>query len=336
MFLQLPNFHGNQLIVIGGLLILVPHFLRVPVKLQATMAGPHRFLLIQGIFYRKWKQYFYEVVRNSWSYPLGIGSTWSLWKADQSVYSLLDWWIMSWIIHITELGFNTFWWLEASGFKALFLELFSDSFQLMIQHVFLEIAHGCKMVLMSTQVLLKEPSIQVEHHMPMQPVFLAYNRNRRVTEWRSHHKCFRFAAPTILMSKIRRNQMVLSWNPRGVMPAGEPWCPQGISSERFGSVEWKFKNMSCVVIFHFTQIYPFHWHCTICWFWKNQESEFAIGLRSLVFWGHFQIIMQWRYTPIQKRLLEHWVGKLMWEGHWRLTSLHRVSHHKLQKVPFEK
>ena len=43
--------------------------------------------------------------------------------------------------------------------------------------------------------------------------------------------------------------------------------------------------------------------------WKNQESEFAIGLRSLVFSGHFQIIMQWRYTPIQKRLLEALSGE---------------------------
>ena len=82
----------------------------------------------------------------------------------------------------TELGFDTLSCVEASGFKALFLELFSEIFQLMIQHVFLRIAHGRKMVLMSTQVLLKEPSIQVEHQMPMQPVLLAYNRNRRVTE----------------------------------------------------------------------------------------------------------------------------------------------------------
>lgn len=50
-------------------------------------------------------------------------------------------WLMDHVVNNshTELGFDTFWWLEASGFKALFLELFSDSFQLMIQHVFLKL-----------------------------------------------------------------------------------------------------------------------------------------------------------------------------------------------------
>ena len=59
--------------------------------------------------------------------------------------------------------------------------------------------------------------------------------------------------------------------------------------------------------------------------WKNQHSEFAIGLRSRVFWAHFQIIMHWRYTPIQKRLLQHSWGTLMLEGQGRLASLHTVS-----------
>ena len=136
-------------------------------------------------------------------------------------------WLMDHVVNNshTELGFDTFWWLEASGFKALFLELFSDSFQLMIQHVFLKTAHGCKMVLMSTQVLLKEPSIQVEHQMPMQPVFLAYNRNRRVTEWRSHHD---LPPQWFWCQKSAEIRWFWGWSPRGVMPAGEPWCPQGI------------------------------------------------------------------------------------------------------------
>ena len=238
-------------------------------------------------------------------------------------------WLMDHVVNNshTELSFDTFWWLEASGFKPLFLELFSEIFQLMIQHVFLKIAHGCKMVLMSTQVLLKEPSIQVEHQMPMQPVFLAYNRNRRVTEWRSHQWFW--------CQKSTKNQMLhrLIHLPR---------C-QLVSLDVRKVFIWKVRKRRVEIQKHVLRgHFPFHADLLVSLalhnflIWKNQESEFAIGLRSLVFWGHFQIIMQWRYTPIQKRLLEHWVGKLMWEGHWRLTSLHRVSHHKLQKVRFEK
>ena len=141
---QLLNFHENRLIVIGGLLILVPHLLRVPVKLQATIAGPYRFVLIHRIFHCQWKQYFYEVIRNSWSYLLGMGSTWSLWKADPIVYSLLD----CGSRHIMSVGsiLCHVWNLLDSNRCP---ELFSDSLQLMIQHVFLRIARGCKMMLMS-------------------------------------------------------------------------------------------------------------------------------------------------------------------------------------------
>ena len=34
--------------------------------------------------------------------------------------------------------------------------------------------------------------------------------------------------------------------------------------------------------------------------WKNQHSEFAIGLRSLVFWGRFQLIMKEVYTDSEE------------------------------------
>ena len=50
---------------------------------------------------------------------------------------------------------------------------------------------------------------------------------------------------------------------------------------------------------------------------ESIHSEFAVGSRSLVFWDDLQVIMQWRYTPIQKRLLQHSLGTLMLEGQWR-------------------
>ena len=135
--------------------------------------------------------------------------------------------------------------------------------------------------------------------MPPATRFFAYNRNGRVTQWRSRQvfpicRQMSFMNAMILIWKSAVTCWFWGWSPRGqmpdvapidplaAMPAGEPWCPQGIhlkgSEASSGNSEtclpWSF-SISC----KFTRFIG------IAQFGDLEESihsEFAVGSRSLV------------------------------------------------------
>ena len=186
-------------------------------------------------------------------------------------------WLMDHVVNNshTELGFDTFSWLEASGFKALFLELFSDSFQLMIQHVFLRIARGCKLWFWCWPKFYWRSRSSIKWQ--CNRFFLAYNRNRGhgVTE---SSQVFPICRPNDFdVKNPQKKSDVAPIDPVAEISNVDPSMSTRYSSERFGSVDWKSRNMSCMVIFHFTQIYPFHWHCTICWFGRIKKVSSPLG-----------------------------------------------------------
>ena len=217
MFLQLLSFHGNRLIVIGGLLILVPHF---------------RWFLAD------------HVVNNILTLVSILSDFWKLLDSNRCFLSC------------SQIVFN--WW-----FNMFFFEL------LVVAKWF-----WCRPG--SIEGTLDPGPLNIKCH--LQPVLLAYNPNGRVTERRSR-QVFPICRPNDFEVVFERNDFDFKkstvrcwfwsrWSPRGEMSAGDPWCPEGIHVK--GSVE---------IQKHVLHICRFDWH---------QHSEFAIGLRSLVFWATFK------------------------------------------------